>query len=283
MEDARPEVGYQVGVTPPSTEDPRCKTDAACQEIIEKLPIESRPLTSSGPDPKWRYAWRIGNSNKNEELKLLKSEQVVPKGFPTWEKVMDEWGNLMHQAVASISQLAALGFELPMNTFYDLIRDGAHLLSPTGSNLNEHNKKDTILAGFHYDLCFLTIHGKSRFPGLNIWARNNFEKVPVKVPDGYLLVQAGKQFEWVTGGVIKAGYHEVIVNDGTIQAIQKAKDEKRSLWRVSSTLFNHIQSDKFMEPISQLKEYDSFNSEKYPKMLAHDYVVKELAGINLFS
>ena len=25
------------------------------------------------------------------------------------------------------------------------------------------------MAGYHYDLNFLTIHGKSNFPGLNIW------------------------------------------------------------------------------------------------------------------
>lgn len=31
--------------------------------------------------------------------------------------------------------------------------------------------------------------------------------------NGNLLVQAGKQLEHLTGGLIKAGYHEVVVND----------------------------------------------------------------------
>jgi isopenicillin N synthase-like dioxygenase len=63
----------------------------------------------------------------------------------------------------------------------------------------------------------LTIHGKSRYPGLNIWARNSPLKIAVKVPTGCLLVQAGKELEYLTGGKILAGYHEVVVNEKTIQ------------------------------------------------------------------
>ena len=35
-------------------------------------------------------------------------------------------------------------------------------------------------------------------------------------PGNYLLVQAGKQLEHITGGLVKAGYHEVVVNDDTL-------------------------------------------------------------------
>lgn len=49
-----------------------------------------------------------------------------------------------------------------------------------------------MFAGYHYDLNFLTIHGRSRFPGLNIWLRNG-QKVQVKVPVGCLLIQTGKE------------------------------------------------------------------------------------------
>lgn len=83
----------------------------------------------------------------------------------------------------------------------------------------KYGQKDTILAGFHTDLNFLTIHGRSRYPGLNIWARNTGKRIAVKFPatGRYLLVQAGKQLEHLTGGLIKAGYHEVVVNDATLQ------------------------------------------------------------------
>jgi hypothetical protein len=44
-------------------------------------------------------------------------------------------------------------------------------LAPTGSDLNKF-EVGTVFAGFHYDLNFLTIHGKSRYPGLFAWLQN---------------------------------------------------------------------------------------------------------------
>ena len=46
----------------------------------------------------------------------------------------------------------------------------------------------TVLAGYHYDLSFITIHGKSRYPGLYIWTREG-KRVSLEIPDGCLLVQ----------------------------------------------------------------------------------------------
>ena len=46
------------------------------------------------------------------------------------------------------------------------------MLAPTAADLQRY-KKGTILAGLHYDFNFLTIHGKSRYPGLYCWTRNN--------------------------------------------------------------------------------------------------------------
>ena len=93
-----------------------------------------------------------------------------------------------------------------------------HLLAPTASDLVKYGDKDTILAGFHTDLNFLTIHGRSRYPGLNIWARNSGKRIAVRFPPTgrYLLVQAGKQLEHLSGGLVKAGFHEVVVNDATL-------------------------------------------------------------------
>ena len=96
-----------------------------------------------------------------------------------------------------------------------------HLLAPTASDLVKYNEKDTILAGFHTDLNFLTIHGRSRYPGLHIWARNTGQRILVRFPPTgrYLLVQAGKQLEHLSGGLVKAGYHEVVVNESTVEVI----------------------------------------------------------------
>jgi isopenicillin N synthase-like dioxygenase len=98
-----------------------------------------------------------------------------------------------------------------------ILSKSPHLLAPTASDLVKFGKKDTILAGFHSDLNFLTIHGRSRYPGLHIWARNTGRRIAVRIPDGNnLLVQAGKQLEHISGGLIKAGFHEVVVNEQTL-------------------------------------------------------------------
>ena len=106
--------------------------------------------------------------------------------------------------------MLALGFGLEKDAFTQRMRLGAHLLAPTGADLDKHGKLGTVFAGYHYDLNFLTIHGKSRYPGLSIWLKSG-KKMPVRIPDGCLLLQAGKQLEWLTGGDVQTGYHEASV------------------------------------------------------------------------
>jgi isopenicillin N synthase-like dioxygenase len=44
-------------------------------------------------------------------------------------------------------------------------------------------------------------------------------RIPVKMPAGksLLLVQVGRQLEHLSGGLLKAGYHEVVVNEDTVK------------------------------------------------------------------
>lgn len=154
--------------------------------------------------------------------------------------------------------MAAAGLGLSEKTFSDAGRYGPHILAPTASDLRKYGDKDTILAGFHTDLNFLTIHGRSRYPGLHIWARNTGKRIAVKIPPGNscLLVQAGKQLEHLTGGLVKAGYHEVVVNEKTLDTIERRKKDLpgRPLIRISSTFFWHLSSDFDLTPIPELQE-----------------------------
>ena len=45
-------------------------------------------------------------------------------------------------------------------------------------------------ASVHDDFSYMTIHGRSTLPGLFIWLPTG-EKIKVRVPEGYLLIQAG--------------------------------------------------------------------------------------------
>ena len=95
--------------------------------------------------------------------------------------------------------------------------DRPHVLAPSSSNLVKYGQKGTILTRCHSDVNFLTIHSRSRYPCLDIWAKNNPKRIGVEIPPGNnFVVQAGLQLEHFTGGLIKAGWHEVVVNDQTV-------------------------------------------------------------------
>ncbi|XP_057458318.1 uncharacterized protein LOC130749059 [Lotus japonicus] len=274
----RPQLHYQVGVTPERVEVPRSLVDEEMQEKLKAMPKEHQPHAPVGADLKWRYFWRIGPRPSNTRFQELNAEPVIPEGFPEWKETMDSWGYKMVAAIEVVAEMAAIGFGLPKDAFTSLMKLGPHLLAPTGSDLQKYGQEGTVLAGYHYDLNFLTIHGRSRFPGLNIWLRNG-QKVAVKVPIGCLLIQTGKQIEWLTGGDCIAGMHEVVVTNRTNDAIRVAQEQKRSLWRVSSTLFAHIASDAVLKPLGHFTE--SPLASTYPPLCAGEYVEQELAVINL--
>ncbi|XP_021912718.1 uncharacterized protein LOC110826389 isoform X2 [Carica papaya] len=274
----RPNLHYQVGVTPEGVEVPRSLVDEDMQQKLKTMPKEYQPCTPTGPDRKWRYMWRVGPRPTNTRFKELNSEPVIPEGFPEWKDTMDSWGQKMISAIEVVAEMAAIGFGLPKDAFTSLMKQGPHLLAPTGSDLSIYGELQNIFAGYHYDLNFLTIHGRSRFPGLNIWLKNG-QKVEVKVPVGCLLIQTGKQIEWLTAGECIAGMHEVVVTGRTLDAIKLASEQNRSLWRVSSTLFSHIASDAVLKPLGHFAE--SPLASQYPAMCAGEFVEQELAVINL--
>lgn len=273
--DARPELHYQVGVTPNGIERARDH----CARFGSYGP-DDQPLSPCPPDydPKWRFFWRIGPKPESTLFPNLNAPQVIPPEIPEWTEVMDMWGNKMLDATYCLSQMVAVGFDLPEDAFTSRMNGGPHLLAPTGSNFNKYGEEGRVLAGIHYDLNFMTIHGKSRFPGLFVWTRAG-KKMSVKIPDGCLLVQAGKQFEILTGGHVQAGFHEVVVAPSTRQVIERKQAAGESLWRVSSTLFSHIMSDNALEPLGKYATAEAV--EAYPRVLAGQQVQDELDLIKL--
>ncbi|KAF8225108.1 Clavaminate synthase-like protein [Tricholoma matsutake] len=269
QKDERPDLSYQVGVTLENTEKPKCAVDEPCLRIIERLDPSERPLDISAhsPDPKCRFFWKMSENPPYEtQFPVLNAPNVVPQAESLrdrWPPIMQQWGTSMKNAVANLAEMIAIGLGLPLETFRDAGKYGPHILAPTASDLGKYGRKDTILAGFHSDLNFLTIHGRSRYPGLHIWARNTGKRIPVKIPEGnYLLVQAGKQLEHLSGGLIKAGFHEVVVNEKTLTVIEERKVENsdRPLIRISSTFFWHLSSDYDLVPIPSLADRGRANT-----------------------
>lgn len=52
-------------------------------------------------------------------------------------------------AIEQVNKLIALGLDLDENIFNEMLNGGAHLLAPTGSDLEKFDV-GTIFAGFHY-------------------------------------------------------------------------------------------------------------------------------------
>jgi hypothetical protein len=76
--------------------------------------------------------------------------------------------------------------------------------------------------------------------------------------------------EYLTGGYIQAGYHEVVVTDATIEVINKKRLLGESLWRVSSTLFAHVATDKTLQPIGPFCNDETL--AKYPPINTGEFV-----------
>eukprot|EP00939_MAST-03C_sp_MAST-3C-sp1_P004638 g4638.t1 len=280
--DVRAELHYQVGATPENTERAICASTPKCKKLIDNLGDDNKPTIKpgQGPDPKWRFFWRIGERPAKSDFPELNAKQVIPKKFEKhWSSVMDTWGNKMIAALSSTAEMLALGFNLPQDAFVKMMKNGPHLLAPTGSNLEKYSKPETVFATFHQDLNFMTIHGKSRYPGLYIWLRDG-SKVRVKIPDGCLLVQAGMQIEHLTGGYVTAGYHEVVATAAALEKAKARKEMGRPPWRVSSTLFGHIQSDQVLKPIGKFRESKE-SARAYPPTRAGSQVASVLREIAL--
>ena len=147
-----------------------------------------------------------------------------------------------------------------------------------GCDLGAHAAEGAVFAGYHYDFNFLTVHGRARYPALCAWLRNG-TRVPVRVPEGCLLLQAGRELAWLTGGDILEGMHEVVCGADTLAAVQRARAAGRPLWRVSSTVFAHIGLEVELRPIAG--NTDAAAQEQYPPTQTAEYVQAELQHIKL--
>ena len=180
LKDCRADLCYQSGVTPEGIEHARNH-----EALVASLTGEDKPMSVQPPvkDAKWRFFWKIGE--RPEEVKD-EIPQVYPEDFPQWETEMNKWGTQMIDAVFLAGEMAAIGMGLDKDFFTTRMQGGPHLLAPTASDVIKY-PVGTAFASFHYDLNFITIHGKSRYPGLYLWTRE-WKKQPVKIPAGCLLL-----------------------------------------------------------------------------------------------
>ncbi len=278
LRDARPQHAHQVGATPDHTERPRDNRAYAAA-----LAPAHRPRSDPGArarDPKWRFFWRIGARPASTDFPALNAPPVVPRAFATeWAPVMDGWGWKLMRAALAVAELLAIGLGLEKDAFTELMQGGAHLLAPTGTDMERYaGEVGRTLAGYHYDISMLSLHGRARYPGLYIWTAEG-KRLPVVMPEGTLLVQSGIQIEYLTAGRVKRGMHEVVVSEEGARAARCAVAEGRSKWRVSSTFFAHVHSDMSLKPLI----CNGGMEKEYPDVKAGKLVADELRELELAS
>ena len=276
--DVRKELHYQVGTTPGFVEKPRNHCD-----VTRALAPANRPLSLCPPerDAKGRFFWRLGAPPLTTRFPQMNAPAVVPAAFSeTWAGVMNAWGGKLLAAGEAVAAMAAAGLGLADDDFTSRMVGAPHLLAPTAVDLKLHGAKGTVLAGFHADLNFITVHGRSRFPGLYVWTRDGRRRAVRGVPAGCLLVQAGRQLEYATAGYVLAGFHEVVVDDSTVATVAAAAARGDSCWRISSTAFLHLASDVELRPYKHFAEVPEA-AARFPSIFVGDHVAAELRAISL--
>ncbi len=74
---------------------------------------------------------------------------------------------------------------------------------------------------------------------------------------------------------------QVICTEGTKAAVEAARAAGRSTWRISSTVFGHVQSDQMLQPLGHFAKLPA--AATYPHLAAGTFVQQELEAINLKS
>lgn len=169
LADARPDVFYQVGVTPDRVELPRQNPEFVSALAPPHLPASAPRVAARARDPKWRFFWRVGARPRPEDTRFpqLNAPEVVPAAFEgEWARTMDSFGESLLAAVEVACEMLATGLGLPPRALADMLDRGPHLLAPTGADMSsaELSEVGATLAGLHYDLNFITCHAAGTLP-----------------------------------------------------------------------------------------------------------------------
>ena len=299
LADVHQDVGFQIGLTPEFQEpaDPR----AFAHFINSGISSHNWPIFC-GPDhrdPKERFMWRIGNRPQITAYPELNLAPAIPLQFQDmWADRMNLRGNQMHQTILVIAHLLGIAFvvrkllrAVDEYFFVDQLTYGPHLLAPNGMNL-EGLELGTVINCCHTDFNWGTIHGRGRFRAAKLWSKNgepfisDLSLVQTDNPGSVHLFQVGEQLEHQTGGLFRAGWHEVAVFPETLIDLERAQRDGRSTIRCSSTMFATVAHDNVLSVIPGLEGkfpsgYFPLVKKIYPDILCGDQVQRSLKRINL--
>ena len=122
-----------------------------------------------------------------------------------------------------------------------------------------------VMHKLHFDRDLITVHTRSNYPCLVVYTtEDEARRIIAKPPPGALLVQAGLQLEWLSGGYFASGLHEVIVTE---EAKEKATENVANGGdghRITQTLFIRAENNIIVGPYDKIKDFHLGN---YPPKL----------------
>ncbi len=274
--DERPEAFRQVGITLPGGEDFHLSQHFRDQLGCRMLTGDRAPYPCDGANLHMRFFWRHGERRHSRLFPQSHADPVIPAGIPEWEATMTGWGNKMYASGELLMRHVERGLGVTPGSLVEMLRFGPHLVAPTAIDL-AGLPLGTVTSDVHTDFNPLTLHGAAAYSTLVCWTKGGLPFL-VRVPPGCLLVQAGVGLEWMTGGAIKAGYHQTVVLPETIRQIETLAPG-RSTIRASSTFFLHFDWEATLQVLPELR-YPGCD-DLYTSMLVGDHALQVIRAIGL--
>lgn len=216
--------------------------------------------------PDLKEFWHVGRDlPEGHRLKSFFPENVWPKEFPEFKdtfqdlfKALDDTGRIMLEALT-------LPLEVPKTYFEDMTKAGSSILRllhyppiPEGVDPN------CIRAAAHEDINLITLLVSAQGSGLELLTREG-EWLPIETDAENIIVDSGDMLARITNEVIPATTHRVV----------NPKGENKS--RYSMPFFMHPNPDALLECIPSCRGA----GEKYPPILANDFLMERLKEIGL--
>lgn len=258
------------------------KSRQPSEELLAQIPRQYRPalrgLTLG--DFKERFFLPPGAPTDLRWFHDLNPGKCIPNhpDCPLhWELVTDALRNDLLHTVRLTLEMYCIGHGVSPTLITALMDGAPHMLAATGSDLT-HVQLGQVLFGFHYDFNLITGHASSGCPALHAWTRD-WQRFAVSLLEGHYLLQASKQFWWLTGGRVHYGYHEGIVTDATLARAAQWRAEHRLMYRISKTLFACVASCRLMRVLPPWLNEPAASS--IGRIYAGTYSRNELAGIGV--
>jgi isopenicillin N synthase-like dioxygenase len=216
--------------------------------------------------PDLKEFWHVGRElPEGHRLKSFFSNNIWPEEITGFEKTfkalfqaLDDTGRIMLEALTH-------PLELPRTYFSEMTQYGSSILRllhyppiPEGVDPNR------IRAAAHEDINLITLLVSAQGAGLELLTREG-EWIPVETDPENIIVDSGDMLARITNDIIPATTHRVV----------NPKGENKS--RYSMPFFMHPNPDALLECIPSCRGA----GEKYPPILANDFLMQRLREIGL--